>query len=118
TISLVLSGATSTILTGDNNYVLQYAILSANDCSLQATGFSVVTDSTPISFYTNSGVDNGSAIAVGATDPVDAGTTVAQTYRSGAGVFTNSKDIPPGYTGLFDFSLRDNEAAANTTYCL
>jgi alpha-tubulin suppressor-like RCC1 family protein len=108
----------STILAGGDNYVLQYAALSAATCSAQTTGFASITTSTPIAYATNASVANGAAITTNSSDPTNTAATVAQTYRSSDGTFTIANDIPPGYVGLFDFSLKDNNATANTTYCL
>ncbi len=108
----------STILAGMDTYVLQYATLSAATCSAQTTGFAAVTASTPIAFNTNAGVANGAAITTNSNDPTGTAATVAQSYRSSDGTFTTANNIPPGQTGLFDFSLKDNRATANTTFCL
>jgi alpha-tubulin suppressor-like RCC1 family protein len=101
-----------------NTYVLQYAQKSASTCSAQSTGFAAVTASTPIAFNTNASVTNGAAISTTANDPLSSTFTSAQTYISAQNTFTNGNAISAGSMGMWDFSLKDNGAPYNTSYCL
>jgi hypothetical protein len=101
-----------------NVYTLQYAVKSAATCSAQTTGFADVTTSTPIAFNTNSLAANGASISTTANDPLGSSQTTALAYISAPGTFTNASSIAAGTMGMWDFSLKDNGAPYNTSYCL
>ena len=116
TVSYTPIGAS--VSSSPNTYKLQYATKSASTCSAQTTGFADVTTSTPIAFNTNASATNGAAISTTANDPLGSSQTVAQTYISAPGTFTNSNTITYGTMGMWDFSLKDNGAPYGTSYCL
>lgn len=102
----------------DNTYKLRFAQKSAATCSLQ-TGYNDVTNTSVIAYAANAGVANGAAVSQTADDPVPTNSTVMQTYQGiGTTTFTNTNTITAGKTGLWDFALKDNGAAASTSYCL
>ncbi len=102
-----------------NSFKLQFAQRTAGSCSAQTTGFADVTGSSTIAYYTNPSVSDRTAIATTASDPTANMLTIAQQYvSSDATTITNHVDITPSKIGLWDFSLRDNAAPVNTTYCL
>lgn len=100
------------------SFRLQYAQKTAATCSVQATGFSNVTSSTPIAFNANPGVSHGTAISTSPNDPVSEFKNTAESYISSDSDFTNPTTFDHAHTALFDFSLRDNNAPRDTTYCL
>ena len=57
------------------------------------------------------------AISTTANDPVTTNVT-PQTYQDVAGTFTNPTAIPAGNVAMWDFSLKDNNATAGTSYCI
>jgi 6-phosphogluconolactonase (cycloisomerase 2 family) len=70
-----------------------------------------------LSYYDNPSIANGSAIAASANDPSPgSGTARLQSYVEGNN-FTNPNAIPAGDYGVWDFSLVDNNAPAETHYC-
>jgi hypothetical protein len=77
-----------------------------------------VTGATLIAFNDNASPADGSALTSNANDPTHSGDTVVnQTYIE-SNDFTNSEaNIPSGQDGKWDFSLIDNGAPANTTFC-
>ena len=101
----------------DNLYKLQFAEKTLASCSVQ-TGFADVTDTSDIAFNTNPSVSNGAAITTNANDPVSTANSVAETYISASGTFTNPNAIVSGKTGLWDFSLKDNSGLYSTSYCV
>jgi alpha-tubulin suppressor-like RCC1 family protein len=117
--------ATTNITPGDGvtlaassvSYKLQYAQKTAATCAAQ-TGFADVTANSPIAFNTNAGVANGAAIATNANDPTVTGDTIAQSYVSSTGAFSNPNAIGPNKYGLWDFSLVDNSGLYNQAYCM
>ncbi len=95
----------------DTGFKLQYAQLSGSCAS------STYTDADGV-FSDISPLDDGSALVTNPNDPVDVGTAVqAQTYVE-SNTFSNSlSTLAPGEDGLWDFSLVDAGAPANSTYC-
>ncbi len=109
----------SDIPVSGNTYKLQVAQLSTVGCSTQSTGFADVTASSAgIAYSTNPSVADGSSISASALDPIPSDRSAPQNYVSSSTPFTNSTSIVSSKTGLWDFSLRDNNAPASTTYCL
>ena len=107
------------ISTGAHSLKLQYAQRSAATCSAQTTGYADVTASSTIAYNTNAGVTDRTAITTTANDPTPTATTAPQVYvSSNATPFTETTAIPGTHTGLWDFSLKDNNAPSNTTYCM
>ena len=98
------------------SFILQYAQKSAATCAAQ-TGFATITAATPIALHDNASVTSKTAVAPDANDPAG-GVNVAQTYHDIVDVITNTTAISGDDRGLWDISLKDNGAPANTTYCL
>lgn len=98
---------------------LRYALKTASTCQAQSSGFSEVTYSTPISFYTEGGFISGFPIspAPNNEDPSN-GPISYMTFHSGQGSYLNSNSIPRLGNGLWDFSLQTNNAQAGASYCL
>jgi hypothetical protein len=72
---------------------------------------------TLISFYDNTNILDGSGIASSVDDPNPGlGNKVLQSYVE-SNNFTNPNAIPLGDYGVWDFSLVDNGAPAETPYC-
>jgi hypothetical protein len=71
-----------------------------------------------LSYYDNPTPANGNAITFHAgTDPTDSGTYTAQTYQESDN-FGIANNIAANTDGIWDLSIYDNAAPANTTYCL
>ncbi|PLS81526.1 hypothetical protein CYG49_01880, partial [Candidatus Saccharibacteria bacterium] len=109
-----------TVAPGNSNLKLQFAKRGTdNVCDTSFTGetYEDVTTASVIKFNDDLGlVDGANAIAT-ANDPVRSGVTaVKQTYDD-ANPFTNSATFATGQDGTWDFSLADNGAADNTSYC-
>jgi hypothetical protein len=112
---------TSNLSINGQNFKLQFAQRGAdNSCDTSFSGetYSDVTNSTLIAFNDNSTPSDGAALTSNANDPSHLGhTTLTQTYEE-SNNFTNSQSaINAGNDGMWDFSLKDNGAPANTAYC-
>lgn len=105
-----------TLIASRLNLVIQYAQKSAGSCALQ-TGFATITTSTPIAFNDNAGVASLSAMTIDANDPTG-GTNTAETYHDQVDTISNPSAVVGNNRGLWDFSLKDNAAPGNTTYCI
>lgn len=111
----ILLGVSDATLGQDKAFKLQYAALSG---SCAASSYADVTTSTTMAFHNFDEISNGSTVTTNANDPVDGGnTTEAQTYVESNNFANSQSALSPGEDGLWDFSLSDNGAAANTTYC-
>lgn len=99
------------------SYILQFAQRTAGSCSAQSSGWADVGAGTAIAWQTNGSVSNGATISAYGSDPAVAN-PVYQTYRSAGTTFNNPNTIPSTGYGLWDFSLRDNNASTSTSYCL
>jgi hypothetical protein len=85
-----------------------------------ATGsWADITTSTLIAYNNNATPADGAALTANANDPTIGGSTTRnQTYEE-LNNFTNSQlAINIGENGKWDFSLKDNGAASDTTYCM
>lgn len=114
----------ATLSSSGENFKLQYVDKGAGSwCGAPSggtpSGWTDVTASTLLAYYNNASPADGAAMTASTTDPTHSGdTVVAQTYEE-ANNFTNSQAaIPAGQDGKWDFSLYDNNAPGNTTYCL
>jgi hypothetical protein len=108
------SGSDLRLLTNLPMFKLQYS--QSSTCS--SASYSDVTSSTAIAFKNNSTpADNDTITYQSGTDPTDSGQTVtAQTYKE-TGNFYNTSAFGNTVDGEWDFSLIDNGAPANTSYC-
>ncbi|MEM5812026.1 MAG: hypothetical protein QXG91_04805 [Candidatus Aenigmatarchaeota archaeon] len=119
-LRLLIHISTGTLSASGQNFKLQFGTSTGSNCGpFSLITWSDVTTSSIISFYDNPTPTDGSALTANANDPTHgADTIVNQTYEE-LNNFTNSQAaIPAGQDGKWDFSLKDNSAPANTTYCL
>lgn len=99
-------------------FKLQYAAMSGT-CDVSFTGetYADITTSTPIAYANNTVATDGMGLTANANDPSHSGhSTIMQEYNE----LNNNNivnNITPGQDGLWDFALKDNGAAANTSYC-
>jgi hypothetical protein len=101
-------------------FKLQFGTSTGGNCtSSPPSSWSDVTNATAIAYNDNPTPSDGDTLTANSNDPTHgADTIVNQTYEE-ANNFTNSvAAIPSGQDGKWDFSLIDNGAPANTTYCL
>lgn len=112
----LLLGVSGATLPQDTAFKLQYASLSGS-CS--ASSYSDVTTSTPVAFHNiPGGLTDGTPLIANANDPTDGGNTVeTQTYNENNNFSNTQGNITVGHDGEWDFSLADNSAPANSTYC-
>jgi WD40 repeat protein len=121
-LRMTLSADLSALGAGDTYFKLQYAQRTGMSCSLDFSAESYAdVDTSPtadISFFDNSTVPDGFAIAATVDDPNPAGGggAVPQSYVE-SNPFTNQSSIPNGDYGVWDFSLVDNVAPSGTGYC-
>ncbi|GIW66881.1 MAG: hypothetical protein KatS3mg095_0779 [Candidatus Parcubacteria bacterium] len=109
------------LFTNEGDFKLQFAQRGADNlCDTSFTGetYQDITASTVIAFNDNSTPADGSALTANANDPIHGTDTIRnQTYEE-LNNFTNSvSSINAGEDGKWDFSLKDNGAPPNTTYC-
>jgi hypothetical protein len=106
---------------GLHSFKLQYAGKGGGSCTSPSGAPAVYTDVTTTSdlaYYNNATPADGAALTANANDPTpSSGSKVNQTYEE-ANNFTSTSLILGGNYGLWDFSLNDLNAMANTTYCL
>jgi hypothetical protein len=98
---------------------LQFAARSGTcDTSFTGESYADVTASTVIAYNDNASPADGANLTANANDPTHSGHTVVnQTYEE-LNNFSNSVAlIPSGQDGKWDFSLIDNSAPEDTTYC-
>lgn len=98
---------------------LQYAAMSGTcDTSFTGESYATVTPSTAIAFYDNPSVADGATLTASTSDPTYQSHTAAnQTYEELNNATNTVAAIASARTGKWDFSLYDNGAPANTTYC-
>lgn len=107
-------------------FKLQFAE-KVGTCDVNFSGetYADVTGSSLISYYNNASPADGASLTPNANDPTDGVRSIVnQTYEE-ANNFTNPTMIKgtyegltyAGQTGKWDFSLRDNGAPADTSYC-
>lgn len=101
------------------SFTLQYAAKGGGTCASPASSYATVTPSTVIAFNDNGTVNDGDMLSASTTDPFHVGDAYVnnQTYEE-ANDFTNSiSAIEIGTDGMWDFSLKDNNAPSGTDYC-
>jgi hypothetical protein len=107
--------------TSVQSFKLQFGTSTGGNCtSSPPSSWSDVTNATAISYNDNPTPADGAGVSAstGDSDPSHSpDLTVLQTYEE-ANNFTSVSVILSGQDGLWDFSLKDNGAPANTTYCL
>jgi len=104
--------------TSGQNFKLQFATRSGTcDTAFSGENYADVTGATAIAYKNNSPAD-GDNLTANASDPTHSGHTIVNQDYEEANNFTNTvAAIPAGQDGKWDFSLFDNAAPANTTYC-
>ncbi|MGB9743192.1 MAG: hypothetical protein ACPLW9_00520 [Minisyncoccales bacterium] len=114
-------GANQLALNGQS-FKLQFAQRGTDnlcDTAFSGETYNDVATSTVIAYNDNPTPADGATLTANTNDPTHgADTIVNQTYEE-LNNFTNSvAAIPSGQDGKWDFSLKDNNAPASTTYCL
>ena len=101
------------------NFKLQFATRSGTcDTAFVGETYADVTASTAIAYYNNIVPADGDNLTANANDPTHSGHTIVNQDYEELNNFTNTVSaIPAGQDGKWDFSLVDNGAPANTTYC-
>ncbi len=120
-LRLLLHIGTSKLALNGQSFKLQFAQRGTDNlCDTAFTGetYVDVTTSTVIAFNDNPTPTDGAPLTANINDPTHGTDTIVnQTYEE-LNNFTNSVSaISPGQDGKWDFSLKDNGAPANTTYC-
>lgn len=111
----MLLGVSDATLAMDTTFRLQFAPLSG---SCAASTYSDVTSSSTMAYRDFYEINDGVAIVASANDPVDgSNTTEGQSYVESNNFANDRTLLSPGEDGLWDFSLTDNGASANSTYC-
>lgn len=118
-LRLTLHIATSTLNANGKFFKLQYAEkIGTCDTGFVGETYNDVTNSTPVAFYDTPGISNNTAIYNTADMTHGADSIINQSYIE-SNPLTNSQGvIAAGQDGKFEFSLFDNNAPANTSYCL
>ncbi|HEX7368075.1 MAG TPA: VCBS repeat-containing protein [Candidatus Saccharimonadales bacterium] len=99
-VDIAVSG--SGVVAGGQSFKLQYA-LKSTACS--AAAYNDVTATSPIQWYDDVNLTNGSPISSSTDDPTDGtNTIVPQTYQSSS-PFSNSSILYAGQDGMWDFNL-------------
>ncbi|RLC38089.1 hypothetical protein DRH27_03115, partial [Candidatus Falkowbacteria bacterium] len=110
--------ASSSLATSSLDFALHFATKGGGTCASPAGSYATVTPSTIIAFNDNGGVNDGDLLTASSTaDPTHGGDLIVnQTYEEDNN-FTSTSTIAEGRDGKWDFALKDNGAAASTTYC-
>ena len=117
---LIHIGSGKLIVSGQS-FKLQFSQQGADnlcDTAFSGETYADVTTATVIAYNDNPTPADGAALTANANDPTHGTDTIVnQTYEE-LNNFTNSvAAINSGQDGKWDFSLKDNGAPANTTYC-
>lgn len=111
----MLLGINDATLPQGTTFKLQYA---QNSGSCSTSSYSDVTTSSVIAYHNHPELPNGAAPSANANDPTDgANTVVPQTYVESNTFANDVSTLAPSEDGEWDFSLVDNAAPANSTYC-
>lgn len=118
-LRLLIHVANQDLGTSTQNFKLQYAEKSGVcDSAFSGETYADVTTTSTIAYYNNASPADGAALTNNANDPSHSGHTIInQTYEE-ANNFTNSEGtIAAGEDGKWDFSLFDNGAKGDGSYC-
>jgi hypothetical protein len=104
------------------SFKLQFVDSGTGSCANPAGGnpsaYIDVTGSTAIAFNDNGAVADEAALTINANDPIhDADATISQSYQEANNFSNNINDIPITESAMWDFSLTDNTAPNETSYC-
>jgi len=115
---LVHVGAAQLGLSGEN-FKLQFAEKSGTcDTGFTGESYADVTGATVIAYNNNASPADGDNLISNANDPTHGGDTIVNQDYEELNNFTNSVSaIDAGQDGKWDFSLIDNGATADTSYC-
>lgn len=122
-VRLLLRTDGANLFSNGQNFKLQYVGKGSGTCTAPSGGtpssYTDVTAATALAYKNNTTPADGTAVTANANDPTDSARTIAnQTYEE-ANNFTNAQSaINNGQDGKWDFALKDNGAAASTTFCL
>ena len=95
----------------------QFALKTQSTCSAQ-TGYADISAASTIAFNVNPSAAHGSVITSNANDPIATSLSNPQTYNSAFGSITNPNNIEAGKHGLWDLSLKANNATPGSSYCI
>lgn len=119
-LRMVLHVGASTTMQGGDPLKLQFATSTAGGCDPSYSGESysdISTSTGAIRFNNNASVGDGALLTTTSTDPTHGlHTVVTQTYEEG-NPFVATSTIAAEEDGIWDFSLVDAAATAETTYC-
>ncbi len=110
------------LYSSSQDFKLQYVDIGAGTCASPSGGtpasYTDVTGATLVAYKDNATPTDGLALVSNASDPTDGGRTIVnQTYEELNDVTNSESAVLNGQTAKFDFSLMDNGATANTTFC-
>ncbi|MBM3210026.1 hypothetical protein FJZ39_01630 [Candidatus Saccharibacteria bacterium] len=112
------NGVPIDIFTNTANLKLQYAVKTQSTCVAQITGFSEVTNTTPISFSLYGGTTHGAPISVYSGQDPTGRPVQPMVYVANQGVISNPSTILAENMAIWDYSIIDNNAPTSTSYCL
>lgn len=113
-LEMLLHVATAELLIDVVQFKLQYAVKSGGTCGVYGD---VGTAAGDIRYYNNPTPVDGALTTAAPGQPVHGvDGNQSQTYEE-SNNFTNAYIVPVGTDGLWDFSLTNFSAPANTTYC-
>ena len=115
----VLIHTTESSTTPQQAFTLQLAEKGgASSCDQVAgSSYATVTPSTVLAYKNNAGATDGAALTANANDPTSGYTIKNQTYVESSNASTTAT-TSPDQDLKFDFSLVDNSAPSDTSYCL
>ncbi len=114
-LRFLLHVTTATLLTGSEQFKLQFA---AKGATCNGLTYNDVTAGSLIAFYNNPTPASGAALSSGATDPTHSGHTVINQAYYEASPFSTLSNVTAGQDGIWDVALVGNGADASTNYCL
>lgn len=114
----------ASLLPQGENFKLQFVGKGTGTCANPSGGtpssYTDVTGATVVAFKDNPTPTDGTTLTGNANDPTDGGRTIVNQSYEESNDFSSlaGSTIAKGQDGKWDFSLFDNGAPANTTYCL
>ena len=116
-LALTVASAPISLL-GSVNLSLQYATKSAATCSVQTSGFSNVTNTTPIAWHVIEQPSNGAVAGIYTGEEPTSSDIVYQRIVTSQGTFNNRTTATIGQHMLWDFALKNISESPGTSYCL
>ncbi len=110
------------LFSSGQNLKLQFVGKGVGTCVAPSGGspasYTDVTNATAIAYQNNATPADGAALVANANDPTDGGRTIVnQTYEEANNLTNAQGAINNGQDGKWDFALKDNGAANETTFC-